>query len=73
MAYVLGYWYADGSMEFSPHIRGKYIRVTSTDKDRIIAIKRLLKSGHRIIKEKNKKTGSRDIFFASAINDYLIN
>lgn len=51
MAYVLGYLYADGSMEDSPYIRGKYVRVTSTDRDRIETIKSLLESEHTIVCE----------------------
>jgi intein/homing endonuclease len=52
MAYVLGYLYADGSMENSFYIRGKYVRVTSTDRDRIESIHALLESGHAIAIEK---------------------
>lgn len=51
MAYVLGYLYADGSMEDSPYIRGKYVRVTSTDRDRIETIKSLLESEHAVVRE----------------------
>ncbi|MCX6717839.1 MAG: hypothetical protein NTU76_04165 [Candidatus Taylorbacteria bacterium] len=50
MAYVLGYLYADGSMEDAFYIRGKYIKVTSIDKDRIVIIKKLLNSKHKIVK-----------------------
>ena len=46
MAYVLGYWYADGSMYFSA--RGSYINVTSIDKDTIYKIKKWLDSHHTI-------------------------
>lgn len=51
MAYVLGYWYADGNLEYAPKIRGHYIRVVSTDKDRIEAFKFLLRSEHTIFRE----------------------
>jgi len=50
MAYVLGYLYADGSLENSPIIRGKYVRVTSTDKITISKFKSWLGSGHKIVK-----------------------
>jgi len=50
MAYVLGYLYADGSMEDAFYIRGKYIKVTSIDKDRVQIIKKLLDSKHKIVK-----------------------
>jgi hypothetical protein len=48
MSYVLGFWYADGSVDFSPQIRGHYIRVGSTDKEVITYIKRALDSQHAI-------------------------
>ena len=35
MAYVLGYIYADGNLDDSPYMRGKYIKITSTDLDSI--------------------------------------
>lgn len=50
MAYVLGYLYADGSLEFAPYIRAKYMRVTSTDLDRIEVIRSALHSAHTIVK-----------------------
>lgn len=62
MAYVLGYLYADGSLESAPYIRGKYIRVTSTDEDRIVAIRRLLSSKHRIAVEKKVTIACRCTF-----------
>ena len=49
MAYVLGYWYADGSMYISE--RGSYLNVTSTDKDTVYKIKSLLRSEHFIREE----------------------
>ena len=49
MAYVLGYFYADGSMEDASYIRGKYIRVSSVDKHTIFKIKNWLKSKHKIV------------------------
>ena len=51
MAYILGFIYADGSLEDAPYIRARYLRVTNTDLDRIQAIKRILKSDHRIVTE----------------------
>ncbi|MDP3965465.1 MAG: LAGLIDADG family homing endonuclease, partial [bacterium] len=49
MAYVLGFLYADGSLEDASYIRGKYVRVTNTDQDRIVTIRRLLESEHTIV------------------------
>jgi intein-encoded DNA endonuclease-like protein len=49
MAYVLGYWYADGSLEDASYLRGKYIRVTSIDKTTIEKIKRWMSSEHTMV------------------------
>ncbi len=51
MAYVLGFLFADGSLEDAPYLRGKYVRVTSTDKDRIVVIRSLLHSTHTIVQQ----------------------
>lgn len=48
MAYVLGFLFADGSLEESSAIRGKYLRVTNTNKGRIDAIRSLLGAKHPI-------------------------
>ena len=45
MAYVLGYIYADGSLDDSPYMGGKYIQITSTDEDSIQRIKKWLPLG----------------------------
>lgn len=50
MAYVLGFIYADGSIY--PSARGKYLTITSVDKEVIILVKRLLQSEHTIREEK---------------------
>lgn len=58
MAYVLGYWYADGSIY--PSVRGSYLNATSVDKEIIYNIKKWLNSEHTIREEKsiwpNRKT-----------------
>lgn len=59
MAYVLGYMYADGSLEDAPYIRGKYVRVTSTDYDRIESIRTLMQSRHTIVLEKLREHGKQ--------------
>ncbi len=51
-AYILGFLYADGSLEDSPYIRGRYLRVTSTDRDRIDLIRKSLSSGHSVVNRK---------------------
>ena len=50
MAYILGYIFADGSLEDSPYIRGKYMRISSTDESSIINLKTILNSKHKITK-----------------------
>lgn len=49
MAYVLGYIYADGSLEDASYLRGKYVRVTSVEKKSILRIKKWLDSKHTIV------------------------
>jgi len=49
MAYVLGFLYADGSLELSPRIRGKYLRLSTTDLPIIKKIKKTLKSKHCLV------------------------
>lgn len=58
MAYVLGFFYADGNMEDANYLRGKYIRFNSTDSDLLNKIKMALGSKHKIYKKlkfKNNK------------------
>ncbi len=61
MAYVLGYLYADGSLEDASYLRGKYVRVSSVEKENIEKIKKMLNSEHTIVEKKpttkNGKTG----------------
>ena len=52
MAYILGYIYADGSLEDATYIRGKYMRITSVDKDSIVRIRKCLDSEHKIVELK---------------------
>lgn len=49
MSYILGYLYADGSLEDAHYLRGKYIRVTSVDRELIELVKSSLDSGHTIV------------------------
>ena len=62
MAYVLGYIYADGSLDDSPYMRGKYIQITSTDEDSIQRIKNWLNSEHKITQRKSYFTGGKICF-----------
>jgi hypothetical protein len=49
MAYILGYIYADGSLEDASYLRGKYLRLLSTDRITIERIRALMKSEHTIV------------------------
>ncbi len=60
MAYLLGYLYADGSLEDASYLRGKYLRLTSTDFELVDFTKKVLGSEHTIVtippKSKLEKT-----------------
>ena len=45
-AYVAGFIFADGHLENAPYIRGKYLRITSTDLSILMQIKQALGSTH---------------------------
>ncbi len=49
-AYVLGYLFANGSLEDATYLRGKYLRVTSCDLAIVQAIRSTLGSEHKIVK-----------------------
>ena len=63
MAYVLGFLYADGSLENASYLRGKYIRVASTDKDIVFKIREWLNSEHTIITIKPNQQNRRRQYF----------
>ncbi len=54
MAYLLGYIYADGSLEDASYLRGKYLRLTSADMELILLTKQILDSAHSIVRIKPK-------------------
>lgn len=60
MAYVLGFIYADGHLINAPYMRGKYVCITNTDKDRLELFQRALRSQHVLVERErggnNKKT-----------------
>lgn len=62
MAYVLGYLYADGSLDDSPYMRGKYIQLTSVDRDSIVRVKKWLESEHKITTARSPFSGGKTIF-----------
>ncbi len=59
MAYTLGYMYADGSLEDAAYIRGKYIRVSSVERNNIVKIKNWLGSEHTIVPQAPKTKNSK--------------
>ena len=71
MAYTLGYIYADGSLENADYLRGRYLRITSTDKDRILFIKKCLESEHTVVKCKNFLK-SRKTRYLLRIGDHIL-
>lgn len=59
MAYILGFLFADGSLEDASYLRGKYLRVSNINKDSVSYIKKSLEAEHPILelpprKEKHK-------------------
>ena len=63
MAYVLGFLYADGSLEDASYLRGKYIRASSIDEYSIVLIQQILKADHPIIKIINKSHSGHTKYF----------
>jgi len=72
MAYILGFIFADGSLEDASYLRGLYLRIHNTDYKIISKIKNALGSEHKIVRlpalNNNRKTrfilriGSHKIF-----------
>jgi len=62
MAYILGYIYADGSLDDSPYMRGKYIQITSIDEDSIQRIRHWLGSEHKITSKRSNFIGGKICF-----------
>jgi len=65
IAYVIGYVYADGHLQNVPNIRGQYLRITSTDRDRLEFIRATLSSTHNIIQLPKKEAHHKDKFLLS--------
>lgn len=70
MAYVLGCLFADGNLENSPYIRGKYTRFASTDQPFVKNIKKLMGSGHTIVKI--NPNGNRKIKYYIRIGSHSV-
>lgn len=61
MAYLLGYLFADGSMEDATYLRGKYLRASSIDEELISFVKYFLRAEHPIVilKPRNLRESQR--------------
>ena len=69
-AYVLGFIFADGSLENAPYIRGKYLRVTNTDYSVIKQIRRAIGSAHKFAI--TPATGNRKKKYLLRIGSHVI-
>ena len=62
MAYVLGYIYADGHLEDAPYLRGKYLRVTSVEKNNLLKIRKWLESKHKLLSRESYHSNGRIVY-----------
>ena len=62
MAYVLGYIYADGSMTDASYLRGKYVSITSVERNNLAKIKNWLESEHAITQRPPTTINGKDIY-----------
>lgn len=71
MAYILGYLFADGSLEDASYLRGKYLRITSCDLTIVQAIRKAFDSEHKIIKLAPTTANGKPRYFLR-IGDHII-
>lgn len=71
MAYILGYLFADGSLEDASYLRGKYLRITSCDLSIVQAIRKEFGSEHKIVKLAPTTVNGRPRYFLR-IGDHAI-
>jgi len=62
MAYVLGFIYADGSLEDAWYLRGKYFRIANTNRPIVRKIKNALDSRHTIVKRSYLKSKRKSLY-----------
>jgi len=62
MAYVIGFIFADGSLEDASYLRGKYIRITNTNLFIVQKIKKVIKSDHTIVRRQYDHPNRKDLF-----------
>lgn len=72
MAYVLGYIYADGTLINAPYMRGKYISLTSKDKDSLLRVRGWLDSEHRIVKKRTSGFIKMNVIYLLRIGSHKI-
>ena len=78
MAYILGYIFADGSLEDASYLRGKYLRITSKDEEILLKIKKILNSSHKLQLRKpikinfKKSTYFSKVLYLLRIGDHKI-
>lgn len=70
MAYVLGYFYADGGLEHSPQMRGKYVRFSSTDRELLLHVKKMMSAEHPLVKKKVDSSKQNYLLRIGDINLY---
>lgn len=70
MAYVLGFIFADGSLEDACYLRGQYLRIYNTDYEIVNKIKSVLESEHKIVSL--PAFGNRKMHFMLRIGSHAI-
>lgn len=73
MAYLLGLIYADGSLEDSPYIRGKYLRFSSTDLELVTTLKKLIEAEHPITELPSPTSRHQQRYFIRIGSHWLYN
>lgn len=73
MAYILGFLYADGSLEYSEKNRGKYVRISSTDYLHLVLIKNTLNSKHTLVKTQSGFGNNKSAWLLRIGNSRLYN
>ncbi len=66
MAYVLGYIFVDGSLEDASYIRGKYLRISSKEKEILEEIKKTLESHHNLQVRESQMVKHRNGYYKSS-------
>jgi hypothetical protein len=71
MAYILGFIYADGSIDRCPKIRASYLNIGSTDKDILVSIRKAMGSVHRIKIKAPSKLSKKTFYLFRIGSNYL--